>query len=90
MKSFPNIDPFTYKRKEPFLNPVELIKLKRAQMKFPSIPFKDFKQSYLESKYDIPSDRSLEYMRNQAEQFRSSAESIKPQRKGYEFQILKN
>lgn len=89
MKAFPNIDPFTYKRKEPFLNPIELYKIKMAQIKFSSIPFSDFKQAYLEKKYDIPSDKSLEYMRNLAEQFRSSLESRKFKRKGYDFKILK-
>ena len=89
MKSFPNIDPFTYKRKDRMLTPVEYIKLNMAQRKFPSIPLEEFKQSYLESKYNIPSEKSLEYMRKQAEMFRSS-EGARPVRKGYEFQILKN
>lgn len=90
MKSFPNIDPFTYKRKDRMLSPIEYFKLKRAQGMTPlKIPFEDFKQTYLESKYNIPSEKSLDYMRKQAEMFRSS-EVARPVRKGYEFQILKN
>jgi hypothetical protein len=88
MKSFPGIDPFTYKRKEPWLTPIEIFKLSRAQSKFKSIPYNDFKQSYLETKYNIPSDKSLAYMRDQALQFRSS-EAERPVKKGYEFKILK-
>lgn len=89
MKSFPDIDPFTYKRKNKWLTPIEYFKLNRAQSKFPSIPLEDYKQAYLESKYNIPSEKSLDYMRRQAEQFRSSNVE-RPIRKGYEFQILKN
>lgn len=89
MKSFPDIDPFTYKRKDKLLNPVEYFKLSRARSKFPSIPFEDYKQAYLESKYNIPSEKSLDYMKRQAEQFRSS-EVKRPVKPGYEFQILKS
>lgn len=90
MKNFPGIDPFTYKRPNKWVtNPLDYMKLKQAHSKFPSIPFENYKQAYIESKYNIPSEASLANMKRVAEQFRSS-EAVRPIRKGYEFKILKN
>lgn len=95
MNKFKDIDPFTYKRKDKTLNPYEYIKLKQAHSGAKYIPFETFKQAYLEKKYDIPSESTLERLRNQKEMFKESVVENKvgdqPQKwkHGYEFKILK-
>lgn len=69
---FGPIDLDTYKRKDKILfDPVVNYKLYKAS-KMGGLPFNLFKQQYVEKKYNIPSDNTLNLMRASEQAFRSS------------------